>query len=142
MLGVSITCRDIALINKEWSVCFACDSTHQRLPLCGVMTFSTLTLAKSDISTYLSTSRLPRFCFIEQAPPKLSCSWLQVPCYYSDAERRSVLDAAQIAGLNCLRLMNETTAGGHPVFSYLCIIKHMLAKFCAEFCPPHFTVLP
>ncbi|XP_075889001.1 heat shock 70 kDa protein 4-like [Nelusetta ayraudi] len=35
---------------------------------------------------------------------------VSVPCYYSDAERRSVLDAAQIAGLNCLRLMNETTA--------------------------------
>uniref|UniRef100_A0A3P9KM85 Heat shock protein 4b n=1 Tax=Oryzias latipes TaxID=8090 RepID=A0A3P9KM85_ORYLA len=33
-----------------------------------------------------------------------------VPCYYTDAERRSVVDAAQIAGLNCLRLMNETTA--------------------------------
>lgn len=35
---------------------------------------------------------------------------VSVPCYYSDAERRSVIDAAQIAGLNCLRLMNETTA--------------------------------
>uniref|UniRef100_A0A674MC70 Heat shock protein 4b n=1 Tax=Takifugu rubripes TaxID=31033 RepID=A0A674MC70_TAKRU len=35
---------------------------------------------------------------------------IKVPSYYSDAERRSVLDAAQIAGLNCLRLMNETTA--------------------------------
>uniref|UniRef100_A0A8C9XAC7 Heat shock protein 4b n=1 Tax=Sander lucioperca TaxID=283035 RepID=A0A8C9XAC7_SANLU len=35
---------------------------------------------------------------------------VSVPCYYTDAERRSVVDAAQIAGLNCLRLMNETTA--------------------------------
>ncbi|KAL7858487.1 hypothetical protein AOLI_G00185890 [Acnodon oligacanthus] len=35
---------------------------------------------------------------------------ISVPCFYTDAERRSVLDAAQIAGLNCLRLMNETTA--------------------------------
>lgn len=40
----------------------------------------------------------------------------QVPCYYTDAERRSVVDAAQIAGLNCLRLMNETTAGLYSVF--------------------------
>lgn len=38
-------------------------------------------------------------------------SSLQVPSYFTDAERRSVMDAAQIAGLNCLRLMNETTAG-------------------------------
>ncbi|KAI4897313.1 hypothetical protein NFI96_034022 [Prochilodus magdalenae] len=35
---------------------------------------------------------------------------ISVPCFYTDAERRSVLDAAQIAGLNCLRLINETTA--------------------------------
>uniref|UniRef100_A0A4W6EUV4 Heat shock protein 4a n=1 Tax=Lates calcarifer TaxID=8187 RepID=A0A4W6EUV4_LATCA len=35
---------------------------------------------------------------------------IKVPSYFTDAERRSVMDAAQIAGLNCLRLMNETTA--------------------------------
>ncbi|XP_061786648.1 heat shock 70 kDa protein 4b [Nerophis lumbriciformis] len=35
---------------------------------------------------------------------------VSVPCYFTDTERRSVVDAAQIAGLNCLRLMNETTA--------------------------------
>uniref|UniRef100_A0A8B9RCI5 Heat shock 70 kDa protein 4-like n=1 Tax=Astyanax mexicanus TaxID=7994 RepID=A0A8B9RCI5_ASTMX len=35
---------------------------------------------------------------------------ISVPSFYTDAERRSVVDAAQIAGLNCLRLMNETTA--------------------------------
>ncbi|XP_019728855.1 heat shock 70 kDa protein 4a isoform X1 [Hippocampus comes] len=35
---------------------------------------------------------------------------ISVPCYFTDIERRSVMNAAQIAGLNCLRLMNETTA--------------------------------
>ncbi|XP_075875756.1 heat shock 70 kDa protein 4a [Nelusetta ayraudi] len=35
---------------------------------------------------------------------------ISVPGYFTDAQRRSVMDAAQIAGLNCLRLMNETTA--------------------------------
>ncbi|MGH0149811.1 UNVERIFIED_CONTAM: hypothetical protein FKN15_016085 [Acipenser sinensis] len=35
---------------------------------------------------------------------------ISVPCFYTDAERRSMIDAAQIAGFNCLRLMNETTA--------------------------------
>ncbi|XP_068228279.1 97 kDa heat shock protein isoform X2 [Palaemon carinicauda] len=33
-----------------------------------------------------------------------------VPCYFTDSERRAVLDSAFIAGLNVLRLMNETTA--------------------------------
>ncbi|NXD25499.1 HSP74 protein, partial [Spelaeornis formosus] len=41
--------------------------------------------------------------------PVVDCV-VSVPCFYSDAERRSVLDATQIAGLNCLRLINETTA--------------------------------
>lgn len=35
---------------------------------------------------------------------------ISVPCFFTDAERRSVLDAAQIVGLNCLRLMNDMTA--------------------------------
>lgn len=47
------------------------------------------------------------------------CFSSQVPSYYTDAERRSVMDAAQIAGLNCLRLMNETTAGTEDIWTFL-----------------------
>ncbi|XP_075240557.1 heat shock protein 105 kDa-like [Convolutriloba macropyga] len=35
---------------------------------------------------------------------------ISVPSYYTDIERRAMLDAARIADLNCLRLMNDTTA--------------------------------
>lgn len=35
---------------------------------------------------------------------------IAVPVYYTNAERQALLDAAQIAGLNVLRLMNETAA--------------------------------
>lgn len=35
---------------------------------------------------------------------------ISVPCFYTDVERRALLDSAQVAGLNVLRLMNETTA--------------------------------
>jgi heat shock protein 110kDa len=35
---------------------------------------------------------------------------ITVPSYFTNAERKALLDAAGIAGLNCLRLMNETTA--------------------------------
>lgn len=35
---------------------------------------------------------------------------ISVPVYMTDAERRAILDSAQVAGLNCLKLMNETTA--------------------------------
>jgi heat shock 70kDa protein 4 len=35
---------------------------------------------------------------------------LSCPPWYTDAQRRSLLDAAEIAGLKCLRLINDTTA--------------------------------
>ncbi|KAF3701218.1 Heat shock 70 kDa protein 4L Heat shock 70-related protein APG-1 Osmotic stress protein 94 [Channa argus] len=41
--------------------------------------------------------------------PVVDCV-ISVPSFFTDAQRRSVLDATQIAGLNCLRLINDTTA--------------------------------
>jgi heat shock protein 4 len=35
---------------------------------------------------------------------------ITVPSYYTNAERQSVLDAAEIAGIKCIRLLNESTA--------------------------------
>ncbi|KAM3934750.1 heat shock protein 105 kDa [Leptodactylus fuscus] len=35
---------------------------------------------------------------------------ISVPSFFTDAERRSVLDSAQIVGLNCLKLINDMTA--------------------------------
>jgi len=35
---------------------------------------------------------------------------ISVPSFMTDTERRAMLDASQIAGLNCLKLMNDTTA--------------------------------
>ena len=35
---------------------------------------------------------------------------ISVPGWFTDAQRRAVLDAAEVAGLNALRLMNDTTA--------------------------------
>ncbi|XP_069812342.1 heat shock protein 105 kDa-like [Dendropsophus ebraccatus] len=35
---------------------------------------------------------------------------ISVPSFFTDAERRSVLDSAQIVGLNCLKLMSDMTA--------------------------------
>uniref|UniRef100_A0A3Q0T2Y6 Heat shock protein family A (Hsp70) member 4 like n=1 Tax=Amphilophus citrinellus TaxID=61819 RepID=A0A3Q0T2Y6_AMPCI len=41
--------------------------------------------------------------------PVVDCV-ISVPSFFTDAERRSVFDATQIAGLNCLRLINDTSA--------------------------------
>jgi molecular chaperone DnaK (HSP70) len=35
---------------------------------------------------------------------------ISVPSYFSKIERQGVLDAAEIAGLKCTRLINEYTA--------------------------------
>nr|CBM69256.1 heat shock protein 105 [Neobenedenia melleni] len=37
---------------------------------------------------------------------------INVPSYFADSERRAVLDSARISGLNCVRLVNDTTAVG------------------------------
>ncbi|KAH9589368.1 Heat shock protein 70 family [Trypanosoma melophagium] len=37
---------------------------------------------------------------------------LTVPCYYTAEQRRLMLQACEIAGLNCLSLVNDTTAAG------------------------------
>jgi molecular chaperone DnaK (HSP70) len=43
-------------------------------------------------------------------PTKMYDCVVSVPSFMTDTERRALLDAAQIAGLNVLKLMNETTA--------------------------------
>ncbi|CAG8522839.1 5513_t:CDS:2 [Paraglomus occultum] len=35
---------------------------------------------------------------------------ISVPDYFTDIQRRAILEAAEICGLNCLRLLNDTTA--------------------------------
>ena len=35
----------------------------------------------------------------------------QVPAYFTDGQRRTLLDSCQAIQLNCLRLINDTTAG-------------------------------
>eukprot|EP00761_Pharyngomonas_kirbyi_P012330 gb/GECH01012357.1/.p1 GENE.gb/GECH01012357.1/~~gb/GECH01012357.1/.p1 ORF type:complete len:824 (+),score=230.29 gb/GECH01012357.1/:1-2472(+) len=37
---------------------------------------------------------------------------ISVPLYYTDNQRRDMINAAKVAGLNCLKLMNENTAAG------------------------------
>lgn len=41
---------------------------------------------------------------------KITDCVIAVPTYYTDIQRRAVLQAVSIAGLNCLKIMNETSA--------------------------------
>ena len=46
---------------------------------------------------------------VEDGSPVTDCV-VAVPTYYTEAERSAMLSATQIAGINCLRLLNDTTA--------------------------------
>jgi heat shock protein 4 len=48
--------------------------------------------------------------FYEQSGILTNDIVISVPSYFSNIERQGVLDAAEIAGLKCLRLVNESTA--------------------------------
>ncbi|CAF4017803.1 unnamed protein product [Rotaria sordida] len=63
-------------------------------------------------------SKLKHITNTESSTKPIDCV-IGVPCYFTDAERRAMLDAAQIAGWNCLRLLNETTAGKFVYKSHL-----------------------
>ena len=52
--------------------------------------------------------KLKRFYELNEIHTKEIC--LTIPSYCSQIERQAVLDAAEIAGLSCLRVMNESSA--------------------------------
>ena len=43
--------------------------------------------------------------------PKVTDCVVSVPSFFTNSQRLAMLDACHIAGLNCLRLMNDMTAG-------------------------------
>lgn len=52
---------------------------------------------------------LKKIAEVETGTAPVDCV-LTVPVFYTEAQRYAMLNAGQIAGLNCLRLMNENTA--------------------------------
>ncbi|KAG2501566.1 hypothetical protein HYH03_000072 [Edaphochlamys debaryana] len=52
---------------------------------------------------------LKRIAEVEGGIPVTDCA-ISVPTYFTEAERYAMLNSAAIAGVNCLRLINETTA--------------------------------
>ena len=48
---------------------------------------------------------------------KVSDCVVSVPLFFTDSQRRAMLGACQMAGINCLRLMNDTTAGERGYFT-------------------------
>lgn len=63
-------------------------------------------------STELAAMFLNKLKMITHAETKAPVSdvVISVPSYFTEKERRALLDAAEIAGLNCLRTVNDVTA--------------------------------
>jgi heat shock protein 4 len=63
-------------------------------------------------ATQITAAFLTRMRATASAELKLPVSdvVLSCPVWYTDAQRRAIIDAADIAGLKCLRLMNDNTA--------------------------------
>jgi heat shock protein 4 len=54
-------------------------------------------------------AKVKHFTSAEIGIPVNDCV-ISCPTWFTDAQRRAILDASHVAGLNCLRLMNDTTA--------------------------------
>ncbi|PSN71397.1 heat shock protein Hsp88 [Corynespora cassiicola Philippines] len=71
-------------------------------------------LGKKDkfTATQLTAMFLTKIKATASAELKLPVSdiVISVPVWYTDAQRRAILDATEISGLKCLRLINDTTA--------------------------------
>jgi heat shock protein 4 len=63
-------------------------------------------------ATQVTASYLTKIKQTASAELKLPVSdvVISVPVWFTDAQRRAILDASEIAGLKCLRLINDTTA--------------------------------
>lgn len=67
---------------------------------------------KEFTMTQISTmflGKVKQFTSAELGIPVSDCV-ISCPTWFTDVQRRALLDAAQVSGLNCLRLMNDTTA--------------------------------
>ena len=62
----------------------------------------------TQIST-MFLAKVKQFTSAELGIPVSDCV-ISCPTWFTDSQRRALLDAAHVAGLNCLRLMNDTTA--------------------------------
>lgn len=99
-------------------------------PLCLHVTFITMPISSSLLSYSQTSNQHLLTLLMYPCPARLSnspdtllptillptllqltpLSLLQVPCFATDVERRSMLSASKVAGLNCLKLMSDTTA--------------------------------
>jgi heat shock protein 4 len=72
-------------------------------------------LGENSVFTYtqVSASYLTTIKAITEAELKIPVTDCVISCpgWFTDRQRRAILSAADVAGLNCLKVINDTTAG-------------------------------
>ncbi|KAI9591178.1 heat shock protein 70 family [Syncephalis fuscata] len=98
---------EVQQVEKRFITAELCDVNGQVGAKVNYLDNDTTFSAVQLIAMYLA--RLRETAVAELKAP-VSDVVLSVPGWFTDGQRRALLDAAEIAGLNCLRLMNDTTA--------------------------------
>ncbi len=76
----------------------------------GMVQIRTVAGAKSPVEVSSEVLRILKARAEESLQGDLSGAVITVPAYFDDAQRQATKDAAKLAGLNVLRLLNEPTA--------------------------------
>ena len=76
----------------------------------GMVQLRTVAGVKSPVEVSSEILKALRACAEESLAGDLAGAVITVPAYFDDAQRQATKDAAKLAGLNVLRLLNEPTA--------------------------------
>ena len=84
--------------------------TYQLIDKPGMVTLQTVAGEKSPVEISAEILATLRFRAEDTFDDDIFGAVITVPAYFDDAQRQATKDAAQLAGLNVLRLINEPTA--------------------------------
>jgi len=106
-LGLNTACTEQLELEKRFTTNEFVELENCKLAFKVKQLGSEYTLTIEQIMAFYLTKLKRHF---EKADISTKEIVLTIPTYCSNVERQSLLDAAEIAGLKCLRVINESTA--------------------------------
>jgi heat shock protein 4 len=106
-LGLNAGCEGQLALEKRFCCHKTVELENRKIGFEVVQQGQQLRLTAEQILTFY-LKKLKRFYELNEITTNEIC--LTIPSYCSQIERQAVLDAAEIAGLKCLRVMNESSA--------------------------------
>ena len=106
-LGLNTECKDQIALEERFTTHKFVPLENKKLGIEVVQMGQKYTLTIEQVLAFYLT-RIQKF--YQKAEIKARDIVLTIPSYASNVERQALLDAAEIAGLKCLRVINESTA--------------------------------